>query len=255
MRGLRWSALLMSVMQLLSPVVLPRVFRYGDFLAEGSFNDPAITPATYAFGIWGVITLLCTLTCAGIVRDGLGSRWEARLLTDAAVVFIGFTVWLIVAAREWLWATVAVFAVMVVVLIDIMQLLVRHEHDMATPHWVRRLATFSFGLYLGWGSVAVFVNLAAALVKGAWSATETGWQAVILTVATLTAAGLTVLLRASPGYVLAALWALAAAAVGAAHRDATTLAAMATTGAAVVLAIAVSQRRRSTNSRACRPAA
>jgi hypothetical protein len=242
-RGLRWTALLLSIVQLLSPAVLPKVFRYGDFLSTGSYNEAAITPATYAFGIWGVITLLCTASCIGILRYGLGSPWEPRLLIDASVVFIGFTAWLLIAARDLLWATVAVFAVMVLALIDIMRLLVRHADDLATPTWLRQLATACFGLYLGWGSVAVFVNIAAALVKDGLPASGTGWQTIVLVIASLAAVTLTVFLGSTPGYVAAALWALIAAAIGAAQRGATTLALVSAAGALVVLASAVIRRR------------
>ena len=243
-RVIRWVALMLSVTQLLSPTVLPRVFGWGDFLSSGSYTDALITPAAYAFGIWGLITLLSTVTSVAVVRFGLSSPWESRLLTEASVVFIGFTAWLLIASRDWLWATVAVFAAMVLALIDITRLLVRHQDDLTTPVWLRRLATVTFGLYLGWSSVAVFVNIAAALVKGGWSATESGWQSVVLIFATLAAIALTVFLRATPGYVAAAAWALVAAAIGAAQRGATALSILSAT-ASVVLLVSAGIRHRS----------
>lgn len=222
--------------QLVSPVLISRVFGYGDFLSTGATNDAVITPAGYAFAIWGLITLLCTVTCAAVLRLGLGAPWESRLLAEASVVFVGFSAWLVIAAQDWLWATVAVFAAMVIALIDIVRLLVVRRADLTAPVWLCRLATLTFGLYLGWSSVAVFINVAAALVKGGWPATESAWQAVVLVVAMLAAVAFTIVLRGTPGYVAGALWALIAAAVGAANRHAPTLSTLAV-GAAIAVAI------------------
>lgn len=220
----------------MSPVLISRVFGYGDFLSTGATNDAVITPAGYAFAIWGLITLLCTVTCAAVLRLGLGAPWESRLLAEASVVFVGFSAWLVIAAQDWLWATVAVFAAMVIALIDIVRLLVVRRADLTAPVWLCRLATLTFGLYLGWSSVAVFINVAAALVKGGWPATESAWQAVVLVVAMLAAVAFTIVLRGTPGYVAGALWALIAAAVGAANRHAPTLSTLAA-GAAIAVAI------------------
>ena len=90
-------------------------------------------PAGYAFSIWGLITLLCAVTCVAVVRLGLGAPWESRLLVDASVVFVGFSAWLLVAAQDWTWLSVAVFAVMVAALVDAMRLLVRHADDLTAP--------------------------------------------------------------------------------------------------------------------------
>ena len=61
-------------------------------------------------------------------------RWESTakifcVLVDASVVFVGFSVWLAVA-----------------------------RHDMTCPRWLPVLATTTFALYLGWNSIAVFVE-------------------------------------------------------------------------------------------------
>lgn len=229
----RWAAALLALTQLATPPVISWVF--GDFLSSGATNDAVITPAGYAFSIWGPITVLSAITCVAVLRWGLGSPWEARMLAEASIVFVGFTMWLLLAAHHWLWLTVAVFAVMVGALVDVVRLLVRHGEDLSCPVWLRRLATLTFGLYLGWSSVAVFVNVAAALIESGWSATETGWQATVLVAATIVAVVLTIVLRGTPGYAVAALWALVAATIGAAQRGSTTLAGASATAAALVL--------------------
>lgn len=228
----RWIALALALSQLAAPTVVRALA--GDFLSSGATNEAAITPSGYAFGIWGVICLLSAATAIGVARYGLGARWEMGLLIDASVVFVGFSVWLAVAAQDWLWASVVVIVVMFGGLVDIMRLLARHRDDLTCPRWVTRLATLTFGLYLGWTSIATFANVAAALIAGGWSPTETGWQTVILVAATAVAATLTVILRASVGYVAAVLWALVAIALGAAHRDAGTLSLLAAIAAVTI---------------------
>jgi len=220
-RAWRWISALLAVTQLGTPPVIARVF--GDFLSSGATNRALITPSGYAFSIWGLITLLTVVTGVAILRYGLGSTWETRVLVELSVVYTGFSAWLVVAAQDWLWLSVAVFAVMVVALVDVARLMVRHAGDLTCPHWLRWLATMTFGLYLGWSSVAVFVNVAAAAIRAGAPPDAVGWQAAVLVAATAAAIVLTVVLRGSPGYVVAVAWALVAAAVGAAHRGSTVL--------------------------------
>lgn len=170
---------------------------------------------------------------------GLGAPWETRALMGASVAFAGFSIWLIVAAQDWLWLTVVVFAVMVAALIDVMRLLVRHAEELTCPIWLRRLATLTFGLYLGWSSVAVFVNVAAALIQSGVSANGTAWQAAVLVAATAAAVALTVALHATPGYVAAVVWALVAAAIGAAGRESPLLATASAVAAGLVVCTAI----------------
>lgn len=233
----RWIAALLSLTQLASPLVISRFF--GDFLESGATNEALITPAGWAFSIWGLITLLSAVTAITVLRWGLGAPWETRALMGASVAFAGFSIWLIVAAQDWLWLTVVVFAVMVAALIDVMRLLVRHAEELTCPIWLRRLATLTFGLYLGWSSVAVFVNVAAALIQSGVSANGTAWQAAVLVAATAAAVALTVALHATPGYVAAVVWALVAAAIGAAGRESPLLATASAVAAGLVVCTAI----------------
>ncbi len=141
----------------------------------------------------------CAVTAGAVVRYGLGAWWETSLLIDASVVFVGFSMWLVVAAQDWLWVSVVVFMVMVSSLIHIVRLLVLRRHDLTCPSWVAVLATVTFGLYLGWSSVAVFANVAAALISSGVSASTVWWQFVALVAAGIFVLGLTRLFRATPG--------------------------------------------------------
>lgn len=161
-RRWRWVAAALAVTQLLAPTVANMLA--GSFLESGATNEALITPAGYAFGLWGVITALSAVTAAAVMRYGLGAWWETSLLVDASVVFVGFSVWLL-AAQDWLWVSVVVFMVMVAALIHIVRLLVLRRHELTCPSWLTVLAAVTFGLYLGWSSIAVFANVAAALIN------------------------------------------------------------------------------------------
>jgi len=119
--------------------------------------------------------------------------------------------------------------------------MVRHDVDLTSPRWVRRLATLTFGLYLGWSSLAVFVNVAAAAIRSGAPTADVGWQAAVLVAATAAAMVLTVVLRGTPGYVAAVAWALIAVAVGAAHRGSTVLAVASAVATVVIVSIAAAQ--------------
>lgn len=237
-RAWRWVAAALAVSQLVAPAVANMLA--GSFLEAGATNEALITPAGYAFGLWGVITVLSAVTAAAVVRYGLGAWWETSLLIDASVVFVGFSVWLLVAAQDWLWVSVVVFMVMVSALIHIVRLLVLRRHDLTCPSWLTVLATVTFGLYLGWSSIAVFANVAAALINSGVPASVAWWQFVVLVLAGIFVLALTRLFRATPGFVAGVLWALVAIAIGAAQRDSAVLSATAAVAAVLVAVVAVS---------------
>lgn len=238
-RAWRWVAAVLALSQLAAPIVADAIA--GNFLASGPTNEALITPAGYAFGLWGLITVLSAVTALAVVRYGLGAWWETSVLVDASVVFLGFSVWLLVAGQGWLWASVAVFVVMVAALIHIVRLLVRRRHDLTCPSWLGMLATVTFGLYLGWSSIAVFANVAAALIGVGVSASGVWWQLVVLAAAGVFAVALTTMLRGTPGYVGGVLWALVAIAIGSAQRDSAVLSATAVVAAVLVAVVALSR--------------
>lgn len=238
----RWIAAVLALSQLAAPFLTRAVA--GDFLASGATNEALITPAGYAFGLWSLITLLSAATMLAVLRFGLGAWWETSVLVDASVVFAGFSLWLLVAAQGWLWVSVVVFVVMVAALSHIMRLLVRRRHDLTCQRWLAVLATATFGLYLGWSSVAVFANVTAALIDSGVSPAVVWWQLVVLVLATAFAIGLATMLRGTPGYVAGVLWALVAIAVGAAQRDSSVLATTAAVAALLVAAAGVTAMRR-----------
>ena len=90
------------------------------------------------------------------------------------------------------------------------------------PAWLRLLSRASVGLYAGWVTAAVFLNVSTALAEvGPLSARDTGWQVVVLVLAALTLLALTVLTGGVLGYALAGAWAMLGIAVTAAGEGTT----------------------------------
>lgn len=251
-RVLRWIVLVLAAAQAAGPVVADVVAP--NFLEDGATNEATITPVGYAFSIWGLICTMSLFSAVALVRYGLGAEWERRVLINLGVVFIGFNVWLLAAAQDWLWVTVAVFATMFGLLIDTLRLLIGRASELSCPRWVRLLLTVTVGLYTGWTSVAVFINVAAALIYQGWSTAGiwgTAWQMILLVLATATALALTRVFHGTLGYVAAVLWALIATAIGAAGRDGVALAIAAISATVLVATAALATRvRRSTTSEA-----
>jgi hypothetical protein len=241
-----WLALVLAVAQALAPAVVALA---GSDAFFSSGREPAITPAGYAFTIWSLIcalSLFLTLWCVA------GGRARSPLVVAMSrplcVVFAGFSIWLALAGLGWTWATVMVFASMLVGLVRALTLaLVRRAEVARWGRTGRVLLWATLGTYTGWTSVAVWANLAAALAQS--GAPLTGAPAVLWQLGVLAGAALTVLLvlrRAAGLWACAAgcAWALVAAAVSAAQQQAPVLAAAA--GTAVVLTLAWTLRVRAT---------
>jgi hypothetical protein len=212
--------------------------------------DPVITPAGYAFAIWGAIT---GLSLVYAVDQALPSRRRARILDDIApslaVVFTLFWVWLLAANAGLIWLTVAIFLAMLAALARALAAVLDAAIELPRP--TRILATTMLGLYAGWATVAVWANLAAALTSSGVDANAVGWQAVVLVAAAGAGIAGTVRLGSAPAYPAAIIWALVAVAVGAADRGYGVLSAIAAVAAVaeVVVASVVLVRSRRTDVR------
>jgi hypothetical protein len=188
--------------------------------------DPAITPPAAAFAVW---TPIVGASLVYAIDQARPSRRDIPVLDEIAVpvalAFAGFSVWLVAAQGDAVWLTVAVFFGMLAALLRALARL-RAAGD-ALPAETRALARAALGLYAGWSTVAVWVNLASALIAAGADPRATGWQAGILGAAAASAGAGAVWLRGSGPYVGAAVYGLSGAAAGAAGRGAPCLARLA----------------------------
>jgi len=164
--------------------------------------DPPVQPEGYAFAIWGVIYAWL------IVGAGFGAwkRWNdpawAAMRPALALSLAVGAVWLPVALRSPVWATVLIW----VMLLTALWALWRSPR---TDAWA---AAWPVGLYAGWLSaascVAVGLLLAGYGLSGQMAA---AW--VMVTLAIALAGAVQWVLGRAPTYGLAAIWALIAVTV------------------------------------------
>lgn len=213
-----------------------------------------VAPATPAFQIWSVIYLgLFAYTIWQLLPVSRDSQRAEAIAVPAAVTMVLNGVWLMVVQAGRIWLSVAVIAVLAVMLGVVVQTLGRFPSGGRLESVI---TDGSFGLYLGWVSVATVANIAAALVNSGIPAV--GAQAEFWTVATLSVAallGVWLALRLDGRWAVGAAmaWGLGWIGVGRLVLDPeSTVAGVAAVAAAVVVLAAVpavryglSRRRRS----------
>ncbi len=232
---------------------LVSVFADSPIMQADRPGEPAITPEGYAFAIWGLIELVSLGLALWLVWFRHRASATAVPVVDALtrallILFGGFTVWLVASVVEPVWATLAVFLVMGLALVAGLRVAVRARAEIATWSGLgRSLVWWTLGLYAGWSTVAIWLNLTTALAFS--GAPVTGTVGVLGQLAVLAGATATavLVLRRTRGllpYAGAVAWALVAAVLGAAGAGEPVLATAAGLGLLVVVATAAVLRLR-----------
>ncbi len=204
-----------------------------------------IAPAGPAFSIWSVI--YAGLAAYTVWQWLPGAATSARTRTTgwlAAATMVLNATWLLVTQQGWIWVSVGVIVALLLALGVLLQRLTRHP---ASGVVERVVVDGTFGLYLGWVTVATCANITAALVD---SGVDPGPTASVLAaVAVLAvAAGVGILLARRLGgrwsVAVALAWGLAWIVVGrlADQPESTVTAVAAGVAALVVLAATARQR-------------
>jgi hypothetical protein len=164
--------------------------------------DPPVQPEGYAFAIWGVIYLWLIIGSGyGIWRRWSDPAWAAMRLPLSLSFAVG-SVWLPVAVRSPVWATVLIW----VMLITALWALWRSPR---TDAWA---AAWPVGLYAGWLSAASCVALGLLLAGyGFVDQQVAAW--IMVGVAIVLAWGVQWTLGHAPTYGVAVIWALVAVGV------------------------------------------
>jgi len=164
--------------------------------------DPPVQPEGYAFAIWGVIYLWLIIGSGyGIWRRWSDPAWAAMRLPLILSFAVG-SVWLPVAVRSPVWATVLIW----VMLITALWALWRSPR---TDAWA---AAWPVGLYAGWLSAASCVALGLLLAGyGFVDQQVAAW--IMVGVAIVLAWGVQWTLGHAPTYGVAVIWALIAVGV------------------------------------------
>ena len=216
----------------LSPLLTPDFRGYDATQFPVRLDAPAILPAGYAFGIWGLIYLWLVLHAGfGLWKRADDPAWDgvrAPLILSLAVG----AVWLYVAVRDPVWASVLIVLMLAGALVALLR-------APAVPD--RWLLLAPLAIYAGWLSAATGVSLGVLLAGFGWLP-DTGAAVVMLGVVLTLAVTVQLRLGRAPEYALTVVWALVAVSArnGAGNLVVTGLAAA---GCAVMLAVAWRVRR------------
>ena len=133
--------------------------------AGGALSDEAtlVAPAGPAFSIWTPIYvgLLAYTVWQFLPRNATRERTRRTGWLAAASMALN-ACWLLVTQSDWVWASVLVIVALLTVLLV---LVTRLGREPATGALERVVVDGTFGVYLGWVTVATAANLAAALVS------------------------------------------------------------------------------------------
>lgn len=224
--------------------------------ADGALSATAtpVAPASTAFSIWSVIYL--GLVAYAVWQLLLAQRTDARQRRTgwlAAASMVLNAVWILVVQAGLLWLSVVVIVALLVVLVRILGVL------MSTParSTVERVVVDgTFGLYLGWVTIATIANIAATLAAadvGELGLGATGWSVALLVAAAVIGIMFAVHTGGRIAIAVALSWGLAWVAVGRASGETenTTVAVAAAIAATLTLgsAVLVALRRRTSTSR------
>lgn len=204
----------------------------------GSLTDDAtmIAPAGPAFSIWSVIYLgLLAYTVwqwrSSSERTRQASPWAAFSLALNAA-------WLLVVQLQWIWASVVVIIALLGVLLMLVRVLVAEP----AQNWLERIVVDgTFGIYLGWVSVATCANIAAAATDSGLkpgSPVEDVLAVVVLAVVALVALLVGLRLPLRWPIVIAMSWGLAWIVIGRVTGEPPSVAAAVTAALAAVIGLA-----------------
>ena len=213
-----YAMLFFAVGQLISPVFTAALG--GSFTTANRNGEPPLTPAGYTFSIWFVIEVLSVAYAIFAVRRRTHADTDLidRLALPLLVVFAGFSIWLLAAEVEPVWSTLIVIMIMFVALIRALRIALAERHRIASwPRVGSVLLWWTLGMYAGWISVAMWLNLTTAFAGS--GAPVTGALGLAAQVATLAGALGTavIILRWTGGllpYAIAVCWGLIGAIVG-----------------------------------------
>lgn len=141
--------------------------------------------------------------------------------------------------------TVVIFTAMLVVLLRTARV-VAGSRQLVSTRAGRRLVGWLLGTYTGWTSIAVFINLSAAVRQAGAPVGLTGgliWQGLLLAAAVVVAAVIAYRWRVPWPFVLTVLWALAGAATSTYASGALPLSIECAAGIAAILATTFLVRR------------
>lgn len=149
------------------------------------FRDVLITPANYAFAIWGLIYL--SLFAFGIYQFLPAQRNDSNLRKVGyllVIACISQTAWVyLFLLRMFVLSVIAMLGILVPLIGIYLQLA---NHSVLTSRIQKWCVRFPISIYLSWISVATIVNVACALYAigwNGWGISATTWTILMVIIA------------------------------------------------------------------------
>jgi hypothetical protein len=177
-------------------------------------SEVLITPASYAFAIWGIIYLgLFAYAFYQFHRERRREPFIQRVNWLLIFACIVQTIWILLfTLQQFGWSILAMVALLVALIGIYTTLDIGRDRVSRQRRW---MAHIPFSLYLGWISVATIVNVASALYVSAWDGwgiSSVTWTVAMIVVATVIGAAV-IYTRRDVAFTLVFVWAFVAIAV------------------------------------------
>jgi TspO/MBR family len=183
-------------------------------LSNTLFSAVLVTPANYAFAIWGLIYL--GLIAFAVYQMQPTQRHNPRLQRSGywlAFACVSQCVWIyLFLDRLFLASIIAMFGILLSLICTYQSLGIGQQN---VPRQERWFIHIPISIYLGWITVASVVNVAIALYSinwNGWGMTSTLWTVMMMIVSASIAALMTIQ-RHDTAYRLVIVWALVAIAI------------------------------------------
>ena len=233
--GGRWGVLLLYFATIIVNFISQAIPFNGQTNGEVSDKySTLITPADYAFSIWGLIYLTLGIY---VFYQAFWAASNKRLYDQLApwlmVSFVATSAWLPAFQYELIALSVII---MLIILGSLIQLSIMITQEAELPRQEKAWARIPIGMYLGWISVATIVNISVLAKYGGWyllEVSEANWLLIMIVVGFLLAVLVTWATH-NLVYALVFVWAFVAIAVR--HYDENTILQFAM-GAAITLLI------------------
>ncbi len=175
-----------------------------------NLHPTLITPAGYAFSIWGLIYLSFAVFAYYQLRRGKDVRFFRMAWPWAILNFIANGLWLLAFQNEWFAISVVLMLFMLFTLFQIFRMFYRLKRAISTTN--RFFFQVPFSIYFGWLSIASVVNVAVWLKTLNNASIADGELMIALIMLTVAATlGLLLVLRFQDYiYALTIVWALVA---------------------------------------------
>jgi hypothetical protein len=183
-------------------------------IANTILQGVQITPANYAFAIWGLIYL--GLITYGIYQLHPSRRSEPPIRRASSFLIIACLaqiIWVYLFTTQLFWlSVVAMLGILLSLIAAYLHLGIGRVRASRSQRWQ---AFAPFSIYLGWISVATVVNVASALYSNGWTGwgiSDVGWTVIMLIVSAIVAAVVAVQ-RTDVAFTLVFVWAYGAIAI------------------------------------------